>query len=222
MTQTGDDFSIRALQQAFEQLRGGGARAWSDYIAKERPRMFDFSIRMTGQLNRSEEVVAEVASSMAPILTQYIALSDLRIELYRTLRNFNADIWNADVRLLANQVEGHVLEKWLQELLPQDREILLLRRVCLFSDEDAAKVLGVSENLVRDVDRRFEGGNTPSFSSFQLFSIPVRSVHKTADLSVLIQDLKESRLGWASRHRFVLSLLVSALLLAAYLVMRYR
>ena len=182
--------------------------------------MFDFSIRMTGQLNRSEEVVTEVASSIAPILHQYAALADLRVELFRTLRNFNADIWNADVRLLASPGEGLVLEKWLQELLPQDREILLLRRVCLFSDADAAKVLGISENLVRDVDRRFEGGNCPSFSSFQLFNIPVRSVHKTADLSVLIQDLKESRLGWASRHRFALLLLISALILAAYLIIR--
>ena len=222
MIPTPDDYSIQALEQAYEPLKAGGARAWANYIAKERPRMFDFSIRMTGQLNRSEEVVTEVASVLASLLGQYPSLSDLRIELYRTLRNFNADIWNADVRLLANPVEGHALEKWLQELLPQDREILLLRRVCLFSDADAAKVLGISENLVREVDRRFEGANTPSFSSFQLFSVPVRSVHKTADLSVLIQDLKESRLGWASRHRFVLSLLLSALLLAAYLVMRYR
>lgn len=226
-TPTPPAFSPEALAGVFKRMTAGEAGAWQDFVATERPRLFDLSVRMTGQLNRSQESVNEVATVLHPLLAQYQTLSALRVEFYRTLRSFNADIWNADIRLLTHpggeSVRGPggdgATDNLLRTARPDLREVLLLTQVCRFSVAEVATIMGVSESWVSEALSSFQEPLDKLFAQHQLIPLPVSSAHHTADLSVLIQELRETRLSWAGRHKWVLIALLAIAIVAAYVIM---
>lgn len=221
------------------------AAEWSSIFESLKGSIFDYLLRMTGQINRSMETLAELQAVMAGSMGQYATRELLRQALFTTARSFNADIWNAGTSMLSNSAYGSAkdlgdrrdVEMTFQSLPGSQREILLLLGRFGFAAEQAAKIMDISPEMVdvgkfsalrgmavglagKDTGLAFlesapDGDWEKVVGSLLSFEPPASSGQRTADLSVLIQDLQDSRFSWARRHPVLTGVLVVALILAA-------
>jgi DNA-directed RNA polymerase specialized sigma24 family protein len=81
----------------------GDVRALETLLGRERALLYDYLMRMTGQVQRASDTVDEVFMTMSPRVLKDVGDSDqLRSKLINTVRKFSVDIWNADTSLLEN------------------------------------------------------------------------------------------------------------------------
>jgi len=108
-----------------------------ELLELERPYLYDYLLRMTGQVVRSEESLEELYRVTPPQAPHYENWMDFKALLYGTARNFNSDIWNADTTNLENSGLKNLgkkeniyktMDEFIKRLGGEHREILL----CLF------------------------------------------------------------------------------------------
>ncbi len=154
------------LADEFQKYLNGDDDALIRITESERHYLFDYLLRMTGQVVRSRESIDEAIRAVSATAGNFTSLRSLIAKLYTTSRNFISDIWNAEASELVNQgfdadsatqlPVGAELEKLkrvnrsLQQLPGSDREVLVLRGIIGFSDIELAGLFNVDVQIVRD------------------------------------------------------------------------
>ena len=240
----------QSREQLFKHWRAGDSAALEQLFILERHQLYDYLLRMTGQVARSWDTVDEVENSFDTTNDEIPTLEDLRISIYRTARNFCADLWRADTSRLVNQAieptagaDGglHINKKLMPEFVyldqiirtikPELREILLLKIRGDFSDDATGDIMGLDSALVReafrqglDVVRDRCQGKISKYEfllvELPLHPVPHESAYGSTNLSALISDLKESRTV-RFRSSWVLVLTVCLVILVGALIFFY-
>jgi hypothetical protein len=80
------DPGASAREKLFKKFKGGDDRALIDLLENERPQLYDYLMRMTGQISRSFESVSEVFQSVSEgsDKDEFDSADELRILLYTT------------------------------------------------------------------------------------------------------------------------------------------
>jgi DNA-directed RNA polymerase specialized sigma24 family protein len=205
------------LTSQFKRFKDGNSDELDEILSSECPRLFDFLMRMTGQLSRSSETATESCEAMKGVAFESEDLQEFLISLYKTARKFSVDIWNADTSRLENSAypvapglkpEKTVallqsLESIVRSLPAKQREILLLHERFGFSPDEIAEItsygLGDVEEIFAQalgvVESALPGDaeKVPSlFTKLYLFPMPSTEDVTTQNLSMVFKDLKKS------------------------------
>ena len=154
------------LDRQFKAFKSGDFEALDVILNSEKDRLFDYVMRMTGQLSRSMATTEEVIGVVTPVADREETLQELLVLLYKTARNFTIEIWNADTSRLENSAytaneagksaknseDFLALEHVVRSLPPKQREILLLRERFGFSPDEIAELTGYA---IGDVEEFF-------------------------------------------------------------------
>ncbi len=159
---------ISENKRLFRKFRSGQTGALLEILESERQSIYDYMMRMTGQVQKSSETIEEVYISLNEgILTELQTYEDLRLLLYTTTRKFSADIWNANTSMLENsailanvdsdplgedglrQVKFQQdLDRGIRGLKPFEREVVYLRLVVGMAFSEISDVVGNSQDAV--------------------------------------------------------------------------
>ena len=100
---SGAKYSKSDASKLLGLAKAGDLGALKALLARERPLLYDYLMRMTGQMQRSHDTVDEVFLTMnARALQDVDDIRQLRAKLITTVRKFSLDIWNAATPLLEN------------------------------------------------------------------------------------------------------------------------
>ena len=143
-------------QEIFEKYQNGSKESLILLIDSIIPDLFDCSMRMTGQVERSWAGCVEVEQSILASITIFETFEDLIVCLFSTLKNFNSDIWYDDTQSLENNLidkdfhQLKELEKSIHSLPPKQKEIFLLQHRYHFSWEQISKILRRGQEKIEE------------------------------------------------------------------------
>jgi DNA-directed RNA polymerase specialized sigma24 family protein len=206
------------LSTLFERGKKGESEAFEALLSSESARLFDYLMRMNGQMSRSHEIMQESLNGVRHIADQEEDLQDLLVLLYKTARSFSIEIWNADTSKLENsgyfssdgsEIDSKTvmhlieLEKVLRSLPAKQRETLLLKVRYGFAEEDIVAITGYSVDDVQEFLSQslsvLEAATdldvqkiVKFIEQLLLFPIPDQGDHGTQNLSLVVRDLKKS------------------------------
>jgi DNA-directed RNA polymerase specialized sigma24 family protein len=232
-------YRSKELTSHFKNFQGGDTDALTAILAAERNRLFDYIMRMSGQLVRSAEIADESIGVLENDCDQVDSLDELLIYLYKTARNFARDIWNADTSKLENnayQAGGSKeqnlavkVEHQLRALPPLQREAVILRERLGFALDEVAEIMMTPPS---DIELAFAQGlssiengmlehaqKVPELIlNLRPFNRPTHERPDTQNLSLIMNDFRKTNALAASRWRMVwfLALLLGGLLAWIY------
>lgn len=206
------------LEPLFARGKKGEIEAFEAVLSSESGRLFDYLMRMNGQISRSYEIMQESLNGVRHIADQKEDLQDLMVLLYKTARSFSIEIWNADTSKLENsaylsgagaELDSRTaaqlveLEKVLRSLPAKQREAVLLKVRYGFADEDIVAITGYSVDDVQEflshsmsVLESATDLNSQKVANLMIqllfFPIPDQGDHGTQNLSLVVRDLKKS------------------------------
>lgn len=233
------------LERHFKAFKSGDLDAIDVILNSEKDRLFDYIMRMTGQLNRSMSTTEEVIGVVTPVAEREETLQELLVLLYKTARNFTIEIWNAETSRLENSAYTLVaggkpvkhaddllaLEHVVRSLPAKQREVLLLRERFGFSPDEIAELTGYATADVEEIFAQALGITESALPGFaervpelmtQIlpFEMPEDTTMATQNLSMVFKDLKKSSRstpgGWM---KLIVRLLVVGVFI--YCVMNY-
>lgn len=233
------------LEKRFKSLKAGQMEDGDAIFASEKERLFDYLMRMTGQVSKSADTCMEAINAVSPVADQEESLQDLLVLLYKTARNFTIEIWNAETHRLENEAYAPVtgakadknvpaliaLEHVVRSLPPKQREILLLHERFGFSPDEVAEITGYGVGDVEEIFAQALGitesalaGNAEMVPEFMTklysFPLPEESSMGTQNLSMVFKDLKKSsRRASGSWFKLIFGLALIAGI--AYIVWKY-
>ena len=120
------------------------------WFESERSLLFDYLVRMTGDVERSRSEAVDVIQAIKKSLREPVPHQEMRCHLYRTARSFNADCWFRSPLKLLDQVylgtnrqqDLRRIETYVDQLIAADREMTLLRYRYGFLSTEIAKIVG--------------------------------------------------------------------------------
>lgn len=234
------------LKSLFKKFKNGDSDAFEAIVGSEKERLFDYLMRMTGQVSKSLDVMQEAVSGLTSVADQEDDLEEFLVLFYRTARSFAMDVWNADTSKLENaaysapdqdisekiSVQLQELERVVRSLPATQREVILLHLRYGFSVDDVSDITSYDENEVKEyldhaqsVLKSALGKSKEkleeSFIQLKNFPMPEDALDGTQNLSIVVRDLKKSS---KSTPGGVLRLLSGMLLLAllAYLILNHQ
>jgi DNA-directed RNA polymerase specialized sigma24 family protein len=229
---------LEAREKDFRRLKSGHGVSLYDLFEAERQELYDYLLRMTGQISRSDETVDEVFQAFTEDMLETIhTFQELRVSLYVTARKFNADIWNADTSKLINlglepltsegkSVATPDLQKFssidvrLRSLPPREREILILSVRLGFKREDLRDITGFSNQDIEDSVSHagLAIGDFDLLKAMPAHPLPERSRQETQNLSIVMRGIKTKPVGvWSPlRILFLFCVVLSAVLWLLY------
>jgi DNA-directed RNA polymerase specialized sigma24 family protein len=169
------------LRVMFERCRAGESQ-WDGVFESLRPELFDYLLRMTGDMSRSISVTDEVFGVVLPQADGFEDLDTLRLSLLVTARSFSIDGWHAHTSQLVHPLldgtagdavaddvvkavpreEMRAVDEALKRLPPLGREAILLRLRHGLEFADVAKTMLSDESTVYgafcDAVARVRGG----------------------------------------------------------------
>jgi DNA-directed RNA polymerase specialized sigma24 family protein len=166
-----------AKERLFRKMKAGDSTAAYDLLESERAELYDYLMRMTGQITRSVDTVDEVYQTLtADFLATIATYPGLKVCLFSTARRFNADIWNADTARLANSAlelesgsgskplkqagadrdgldgdHSKAVDRALRTIPGRQREAVLLRWRHGFDEGESGEIMGVSDQEARSL-----------------------------------------------------------------------
>lgn len=221
-------------EKLFKRFKGGDGRALPDLLDSERSLLFDYVLRMTGQITKATDTVDEVFQSLnEDSLEATGSFTDLHLLLFTTARRFTADVWNAETPRLMNaalegDVDGHEpsekalrerqfyrpLDKSLRSLPGREREVVLLHARADFDWDEIAEIMGIGSALA---DRTFQEamarierdcpglvGADQALAKMPAHPEPERSSQRTINLSMVMQGIKAKPVGLWSPMRIAI------------------
>lgn len=151
-------------ERLFRKFRQGDMQAFADLIQAERPLLYDYLMRMTGEVSRSLDTIDEVVQTLSEDAVE--ELRDplaFRLLLFSNARRAAAGAWNAETPRLLNasleqpphqdKNEDHyikeyqafrALDKALRNLPGREREVVILRSRGSLEFEHIADMLNTS------------------------------------------------------------------------------
>jgi DNA-directed RNA polymerase specialized sigma24 family protein len=128
-------------------------RALNSVLLDVQPSLFDYCMRMTGDVMKSSSLVDEASQALAEMLSgggHMADTEDFRLLLFREARIKGGDAWHADTSLLQNpslQRDANpaqaTLDMVLRQLSGKEREAILLVERYAFKPADASQIAGV-------------------------------------------------------------------------------
>lgn len=205
----------------FKDFQNGNVEALGVILRSERGRLFDYIMRMTGQLAKSNDITEEVLASVESAGDDVEDIQQLYVSLYKTARNFASDVWNAETPKLENSAYSTIsskelgkdhqsfiaIEAVIRVMPPSQRETLLLRERYGFSIDEVAEITGLAHS---DLEIHHSQAMvaleqslpelTPKLSELlgrlAVFSSPKNDGPETQNLSLIMNDFrKTNRLG---------------------------
>jgi DNA-directed RNA polymerase specialized sigma24 family protein len=210
-------------------------------LTREQPVIYDYLMRMTGQVERSRDTLSEVGQVISNVPMRLSDTRRFRLQLFTTSRSFVGDIWNADTSNLLNNgflalkdpphpklKDFTLLDEELRKLPGQMRETVLLFLKYKFDLPTTATIIGLTPTATENVyhqgiDRLSERTKINAMMIEELIPqlpnhhIPPSAEHHTLDLSVMIKDIRSSRLSWRGRKLWV----IMAILISIFLSLGY-
>ncbi|MCX6124999.1 MAG: hypothetical protein NTV34_09670 [Proteobacteria bacterium] len=217
-------FRSQQLLKEFADFKNGDPDGLLMILKSERARVFDYTMRMTGQLIRSAEVTDEALSSIELATDEPDTLQELLVLIYKTSRTFAIDVWNADTTKLENSAYAGLqgkdiqafgqIEAIIRAIQPSHREVLLLRDRYGFALDEVAEIMGMGSS---DVELIFAQALsmveneapelTPRMSEIlrrmEVFARPENDGPSTQNLSLIMQDFRKSNSLGSSPWRMV-------------------
>jgi DNA-directed RNA polymerase specialized sigma24 family protein len=153
-----------AKEKLYKRYKGGASDALFELLEGERTELYDFLMRMTGEVTRSMETIDEVYAALSEeTLAPIDSAAELRVCLYTTARKFNADIWNANTARLVNaalepppdhapksddraqreRAAFNLLDKALRSLPGPEREAVCLKTRAGFSAAEIGEIMSL-------------------------------------------------------------------------------
>lgn len=203
--------SEQKKSELFQKVLNEDADSVVDLLELERPLVYDYLLRMTGQVSRSEESIEELYRVISPQAQQYETWPEFKFLIYSTARSFNSDIWNAETNFLVNsaldridkdQDKFKIVDDFVKQLPGAKREILigvflygftveqlskLVRRPLQKVSEEGNDLLGQLANALRvkpdDVSTFFQ--------TLPLHPIVSVKSHSTVALSQVMEKMEE-------------------------------
>jgi len=235
-------FRPTQLKSLFGKFKEGDPEALEAILSSEKDRLFDYLMRMTGQVSRSVETLSESINGIFPVADQEENFQDFLVLLYRTARSFAIEDWNADTSRLENVAYSSSdtglsekmtlqileLERVLRSLPAKQREVILLRLRYGFSLDEIA---GISSYPLSDVEEFLAQGLSVTEAALgsdkipdymvKLLSFPIPDDQNdgTQNLSLIVRDLKKSS---KSTPGGVFRLLVGVMVLGSILYAAWR
>ena len=218
----------------FKRFKSGDSHAIYAVLDGERLHLYDFLMRMTGQISRSSEIINEVYESLSTeILESIDSAHELRLVLFATARRFSSDIWNAETSRLINaglnsvgetkpsaadtQIQriAPLLDKALRCLPGPEREVVWLHILRGFSSEDVAHIVGLDEHAVESLYLRGLGAidaeigeafgpAQTALANLPLHPLPAALSNATVNLSMVMAGIKAKPAGLRSTKRTIL------------------
>jgi DNA-directed RNA polymerase specialized sigma24 family protein len=153
---------VSAKEKLYRKFRGGDGGALVELLEGEREALYDYLLRLTGQMSRSYETIDEVFVALSDETVGTLdTYAELRTCLFVTARRFNADIWNADTARLREAELGEsvgdedelrralqIVDRALRTLPGVEREAALLVGRLGFSRPEAAEIMSLSDTEV--------------------------------------------------------------------------
>jgi len=120
------------------------------WFESERSLLFDYMVRMTGDMERARTEAFDVIQAIKKSLREPLPHQEMRCYLYRTARSFSADCWFRSPLRLMDQVylgtnrqqDLRRIEGVVDQLIAADREMILLRYRYGFLSTEIAKIIG--------------------------------------------------------------------------------
>ncbi len=230
----------RELTKEYKDFQSGDLDALTRILSNERIRLFDYLMRMTGQLVKSEELADETINAVEFQADDIESLQEFLVLLYKTARNFGRDVWNADTSKLENSAYAetsskelqrlHSLETLLRSLPANERDVVLLRARYGFALDEVAEIVVLPSSDVEvlfaqglstlENDMTSEAQKVPSLIlDLRNFSKPENQGPETQNLSLIINDFKKTH-KLASNHWRWIRLAIYAALIAQALLFK--
>jgi DNA-directed RNA polymerase specialized sigma24 family protein len=206
-------FRPETFSKNFADFKAGDRDGLTAILQSEKDRLFDYLMRMTGQVARSLDISEETIAVVEDHASEVETLEDLLVLIYKTGRNFSQDIWNADTSKLENssynlqsskdQLPLVQLEVVLRSIPPEQKEIILLRERYGFALDEVAEISVTSSLEVESLFAKCLGQieaqlpeyaeNVPGFfCRLHLFPRPSADGHQTQNLSHLMSDFRRT------------------------------
>lgn len=228
-------FRPETFSKNFADFKAGDRDGLVAILQSEKDRLFDYLMRMTGQVARSQDISEETVAVVEDHAAGVETLEELLVLIYKTGRNFSQDIWNADTSKLENgsynlqtskdQLPLVQLEVVLRSIPPEQREILLLRERYGFTFDEVAEISVTSSVEVEGLFARCLGqieaqlpeyaDDVPGFfCRLHLFPRPAADGHETQNLSHLMSDFRrtsamsDTRGKWLRRAVWIVVIVV--------------
>jgi len=210
-------FRPAQLSTLFKKFKDGDPEALESILASEKERLFDFLMRMTGQISGSMEACHDAANKVYSLADREDTLQDFLVLLYKTARGIAIEIWNADTSRLENAAyEAEelglkdktkqvylALEHVVRSLPAKQREVLLLHERLGFSPDEIAEITGYGHSDVEEFFAQALGVTEAALSGdadkvpemmTKILTFPMldESNDGTQNLSLVFRDLKKS------------------------------
>ena len=212
-------------QELFEAFSSGDASSLTEILDVERAFLFDFILRMTGDVNLSKETVEDTYKKILSTESDWESLAQIRFEVYSCARSMHPNRWNADVSKLQHpslisiikdprtdkreKIKAQAYSK-LNTAIGQHqalgREILLLHVRSKFTLSEIGKLIGISrEESEQEYGQsiRFLRSQVPNLpndprkviSTLSNHPLPREEGGETTDLSGLIGGIQKRDTG---------------------------
>lgn len=226
-----------ALVKAFKVFHSGNDDALQQIFAAERPRIFDYIMRLTAHEAKASDTVREALDSLEPVADSAESLDELVIMMYKTARNFAIDSWNADTSKLENSAYESpqpmnkdtqllvAVEHAVRALAPSQREVLLLVERFWFKPEEVAEIMGISssdaeilfaqaQSSIEQAVNAIRANLHEMMNKLHAFPEPQMDTMATQNLSMIMNDFKKTdRLGRSRRKWIWLAILMAGAIL---------
>lgn len=214
-----------------------------EMLKSEQENLYDYSMRMSGNVLRSKEAVEQSIKIILQRFDTKTPYPIVRKNLFKTIRAFSQDMWNADTSNLTNQAfsgwdvkeevftkqEGESLDRFIHRLPATEREIVLLksRYFFIFSDieeiiEQSEPVQGTFEKAVKDLSSlvsKPSEATSAIISKIPNYELPPETKFHTQALSNLMLDLN-NRKSFLNPSNLLMFLGILILLFIAVWILR--
>lgn len=203
------------LVKAFKLFQSGKSGALMQIFATERPRLFDYVMRMTAHVQKASETVTEALDSLEPVADSAESLDELMVIMFKTARNFAIDSWNVETSKLENNAYDGItsggkdlqvlisVEHAVRSLSPHQREVLLLVERFWFAPEEVAEITGMSpsdvevalsqaQSIVEQVVSDIHGKLHEMMGRLLGYIEPESDSLATQNLSLIMNDFKKT------------------------------
>ena len=226
-----------------EEMRKNKPHLSSDQVRSlledEASNLYDYLLRMTGQVDRSLETADEVVKVIVKWFENQpeVTYKTVRKKFFQTARNFCADIWDADVADLRNLAYEDSLVKSAHDLFliekiekatnmmsGVDREILLLRVKYGFDAPEISEITKYDDNILQSISKVLEEMEEKYatdqiediISEIPLHPKPEKQTHHTKALSDVMKNIRARR-NTQVFYAKLITLIFAALLIILYL-----
>lgn len=129
-------------QKLFEGYQTGGQENLQKIVEGEKPMLFDFLLRMTGDASRSVYSIEDTGRKLLSTPKTWESLTEFRFALYNICRKINQDHWNADVGRLENLSLAMIMKN--PKVVTQEK-----RKAAAYNNLDRA--IGEIDPLMREI-----------------------------------------------------------------------